>query len=122
MNGKGNKVLVTVMGSKYAIISGEEPAYVQELARRLDESIKQILEADDRTSLVAAAIVCAMSYQNELLKQTASADNMRLQIKDYLEDFNKARIEVEELKRHSEHLKRENASLREQLSKKGAPQ
>ena len=32
----------------------------------------------------------------------------------------KARIEVEELKRHAEHLKRENASLRDQLAKKGA--
>ena len=40
---------------------------------------------------------------------------MRLQIKDYLEDAAKARIECEEQKREIERLKREIASLKTRL-------
>lgn len=115
MEGKGNKVLITVLGSEYAVISREEPAYVHELARRLDEKIREIMRADDRNSLVSASVLCALEYQNELLRQTAGTDNLRSQIQDYLEDFNKARIEIEELKRRIESLKRENFGLKEQV-------
>ena len=40
-----------------------------------------------------AAVITALGYLDELKKSTSGADNMRAQIKDYLEDAAKAKLE-----------------------------
>ena len=49
-------------------------------------------------------------------KATASADNLRAQIKDYLEDSARARMEVDVARREIERLNREISNLREKLN------
>lgn len=50
---------------------------------------------------------CAVStYANAYKKSEESADNMRTQLTDYLEDATLARIELDETKRENERLKR----------------
>lgn len=49
----------------------------------------------------------ALGYLDELKKSTSGADNMRAQIKDYLEDAAKAKLELEEERREVERLRRE---------------
>ena len=41
----------------------------------------------------------ALNYRDELEKASGSADNMRRQIKDYLEDAASAKMAAEELRR-----------------------
>ena len=50
----------------------------------------------------------ALNYRDELEKASGSADNMRRQIKDYLEDAASAKMAAEE-------LRRENAALRKKV-------
>ena len=49
-------------------------------------------------------------------KATASADNLRAQIKDYLEDSARARMEVDVARREIERLNREISNLRNKLA------
>ena len=49
-------------------------------------------------------------------KSTASSDNLRAQIKDYLEDSARARMEVDVARREIERLNREISSLRERIA------
>ncbi len=107
-----NRATIRIMGSDYVVMTDEAPMYVEELGRQIDEKVKKILGFDDRISLTAATILCALDYLNDLTKASQSADNMRGQVKDYLEDSAKARIEVEELKRQIEKLKSENKALK----------
>ena len=62
--------------------------------------------------MTAAAVLSALDYLDELEKSSASADNMRSQIKDYLEDAAKAKLEAEEAKKEIERLRREIGYLK----------
>ena len=62
--------------------------------------------------MTAAAVLSALDYLDELEKSSASADNMRSQIRDYLEDAAKAKLEAEEAKRELARLRSELEQLK----------
>ena len=105
-----NKVKITICGIDYVIAGNEDEEYVLNLARKLDAELKKMMAQNPRIS-----VMTALDHLDESVKAQESTDNMRLQIKDYLEDAAKARIECEEQKREIERLKREIASLKTRL-------
>ena len=62
------------------------------------------------------AVLVALDQADSCKKATAAADNLRAQIKDYLEDSARARMEVDVARREIERLNREISNLRERLS------
>ena len=64
--------------------------------------------------------LAALDYCDEAVKATESADNLRSQIKDYLEDSSQARMEAEEARREIEKLKKEVQTLRGRLEGQAA--
>ena len=60
----------------------------------------------------------ALDQADACKKATASADNLRAQIKDYLEDSARARMEVDVARREIERLNREISNLRSKLAEK----
>ena len=75
--------------------------------RKLDAELKKMMAQNPRISVMTAAVLAALDHLDESVTAQESTDNMRLQIKDYLEDAAKARIECEEQKREIERLRRE---------------
>ena len=57
-----------------------------------------------------------MEYLDELEKSSASADNMRSQIQNYLDDAASAKVEAEEAKREIARLRRELDQLKGKAS------
>ena len=80
------KVRLQIAGSNYVISTTDSESYVHELAERLDKDMKDILESAPSASVTQAAVLAALDYLDELQKSTGSVDNMRRQIKNYLED------------------------------------
>lgn len=78
---------------------------VLRLASTLDADMRRIMEQSPSASITAAAIICALTYLDKLDKSNKGADNMRTQVKQYLEDANKARFEAEKVKMELEKLK-----------------
>lgn len=107
-----NKIRLEICGSTYVISTTDPEDYTLSLAAKLDKEMNEFLTATPQASVTTAAIMTALSYLDELEKSSASADNMRSQIKDYLEDAGKARIEAEEARRELERLRRELSYLR----------
>lgn len=114
-----NKVRVTIAGSPYVISTTDSEEYVEELAAQLDASIQDVLTANPNLSVTRAAVFCALDYLDQMKKSTGSADNMRAQLKDYLADATKAKLDTEEAKREVERLKREVQQLKEQAGHQG---
>ncbi len=119
-----NKVKITVAGAEYSIITEEETKYVKDLARELDRSITKIMKANNRISITQAAVLAALDAADECKKATATADRLREQIKDYLDDASSAkskadwaRHESENLKKELEAQKAETARLKAELQK-----
>ena len=79
--------------------------------------MNEIMAQNPAASVTAAAVLSALEYLDELEKSSASADNMRSQIQDYIADAARAKLAEDKAKAENEVLRREAAALREQLAK-----
>lgn len=109
-----NRVRVTVCGSQYIIATDESEEYLTGLAEQLDADMNEIMTAMPSASVASAAVVAALGYLDEMQKSARGADNMRGQIRNYLEDAAKAQAAAEEAGREVERLRREVRHLKEQ--------
>lgn len=100
-----SKVTVNIAGMNFSLVSEDEPAYVEELASELSAKIEELVASNPSISVSQAAILVALDSEDELKKHNNSSDNLRSQIKDYLEDAARARMEAENYKRELEKLK-----------------
>lgn len=117
-----NKVKVTIVGSDYSILAEDDPRYVQLLGKELDSKMAGIMKVNSRLSVTQAAVLAALDYADESKKATATADRLREQIKDYLDDASAAkskadlaRHDSEKHKKEVESLKAENERLKREL-------
>ena len=75
-----------------------------ELAKELDSKITAILKGS-RVSVTQAAILVALQYADDAGKNSGNADNLRAQLKSYLEDAAQAKSERDFYKRELERIK-----------------
>lgn len=108
-----NKVKLEIGGATYIISSTDPEQYVLTLAERLDKDMNTFMASSPTASITTAAVLTALNYLDELDKSTSGADNMRSQIRDYLEDASKAKLAAEEARREVERLRRELNHLKE---------
>ena len=80
-----NRITVSICGTEYTLMAEESPAYMQKVA--------------------------AMNIADEMLKQQGSTENLRAQLKGYLDEASRAKNELSE-------CKREIFRLQQQLSKR----
>ena len=91
----------------FSLVTEDEPAYVEGLASKLSDQIEDLVAANVNLSVAQAAVLVALDCEDALCKHNNSSDNLRAQIKDYLEDAARARMEAEGYKRELEKLKAE---------------
>lgn len=106
------RVKLTICGSNYIVSTTDSEEYVNQLAERLDNDMTEIMTQNPSASVAASAVISALSYLDELNKNASSTDNMRAQIKDYLEDAARAKLEAENTRRQLEKLTAELNALK----------
>ncbi len=102
-----NKVKLSIAGNDYYVTTDDDPKYVLDLGNSLDEALSKIIASNNRLSVTQAAILASLEYADEARKATETADNLRSQIKEYLEDSARYKMEAEVAKRDVERLTRE---------------
>ena len=110
-----SKVRLNICGSSYVVNTAESEDYMQNLADRLNLDMNELMASSNSISITTAAIMTALNYRDELEKASGSADNMRRQIKDYLEDAASAKMAAEEVRRENASLKRRIDDLERRL-------
>ena len=93
-----NHVAVTICGDEYTLVAEESAAYMQKVGSYVDGKMTEILETA-RVGRVDAAVLTAVNIADELFKAQSAAEQLRSQIKGYLDQASKAQSEVSELKR-----------------------
>ena len=108
-----NKVKLMIAGAEYAILTEENVKYVSDLGKEVDLEINKTMKENPRISTTQAAILTTLQYADNCKKATTSADRLREQIKDYLDDASSAKTKADLAKHEAEKAKREleNANL-----------
>ncbi len=109
-----NRVKVYIAGKDYILQTEEEERYVLGLAKKLDKTIKDML-AGDGMSLTSACVLAALDAFDEKEKQSVDADNLRYQLKQYIDESGKMNQRIYELEREIEKLTNEKADLQSEL-------
>ncbi len=115
MNMEKTKVKISICGYEFSVITDEDKKYMMNIANRVERKVNSMLESNGRLSTASAALFAAMDYCDQVQKATGDGDNLRGQIKDYLEESSEARRQLEESRREVDRLKREVAALRRRI-------
>ena len=110
-----NKVKVTICGKDFNLKTDEEPEYLIGLAKKVDEEIANMVSATESMSIQSAAILVALSAFDEAKKSSDSIDNIRTQIKEYVDEACQARSERDDLLKKEKILKAKISSLENEL-------
>ncbi len=111
-----NKVKLDIRGVKYFINTDESVEYTEELGRRIDERMAQIIKSSSFITMTQAAVLVALEMADELAKSEKNVENFRSQIKDYLEDAAKAKSERDYYKRELDRIKAEAKFKNDQIN------
>ena len=93
-----NHVVVTICGEDYTFVAEESAAYMQKVGSYVNDKMTEILDTA-KVGRVDAAVLTAVNLADELFKAQTAAEQLRSQIKGYLDEAGKAQSEVSELKR-----------------------
>ena len=102
-----NRVTVTIAGQEYTLVATEDQGYVEKVAQHVDAQMKQVLEGA-RVSLVDGAVLTAVNIADEYFKEVEASENLRRQLKEYLEEATKLKMELSEAKREIFRLQNQN--------------
>ena len=114
-----NRVRLQICGTDYYVTTEDDVEYTQSLGAQLDETISGLMHENERLSLTQAAILASLDAMDAYRKSESSADNLRSQIREYLEDSARARMELEVSRREVDRLNREIQNLRAKLAETG---
>ena len=93
-----NRVVVTICGEDYTFVAEESTSYMQKVGAYVGDKMNEIMNTA-KVGRTDAAVLTAANIADELFKSQAAAEQLRGQIKGYLDEAGKAQAEVSELKR-----------------------
>ena len=93
-----NRVVISICGEEYTFVAEETSAYMQKVGSYVSDKMADVL-GSAKVGRTDAAVLTAANIADELFKSQAVAEQLRAQIKGYLDQASKAQAEVSELKR-----------------------
>ena len=111
-----NHIKLNICGTDYYLTSTQPEEYFRGLAQRMERDINEYTSPRYGLSLSRATVLTALSYLDELEKAEGTVENMRRQLKDYLEDAARAKLSLREAGEEMARLKKENEELGRKLN------
>ena len=93
-----NRVVVSICGEEYTFVAEEAPSYMQKVGTYVNDKMDEILSTS-KVGRTDAAVLTAANIADELFKAQTAAEQLRAQIKGYLDEATKAQAEASELRR-----------------------
>ncbi len=93
-----NRVIINICGEEYTFVAEESTSYMQKVGAYVDGKMTEILQGA-HVGRSDAAILTAANITDELFKAQAAAEQLRSQLKGYIDEANRAQSEASELKR-----------------------
>ena len=105
-----NRVVISICGEEYTFIAEESATYMQKVGAYVSEKMQEVLDGA-KVGRTDGAILTAVNITDELFKTQAASEQLRSQIKGYVDEASHAQSEVSELKREVFRLQQRLESL-----------
>ena len=93
-----NRVVISIGGEEYTFVAEESAAYMRKVGAYVSGKMEEVL-GSAKVGRTDAAVLTAANIADELFKAQAAAEQLRGQIKGYLDEASKAQSEASDLKR-----------------------
>ena len=93
-----NRVTMSICGEDYTLVAEENAAYMEKIGSMVDKKMQDLM-AEACVSRNDAAVLAAVNLADELCKAQEGTENLRRQLKSYLDEANAAKNEISDLKR-----------------------
>lgn len=93
-----NRITVTIGNQTYTLLATEDSLYIQQVAAHVNDELSKVME-EGRLSIADGSILAAMNIADKYFKEREAADNLRHQLKEYLEEASRVKNELSEAKR-----------------------
>ncbi len=113
-----NKVKVIIANTEYTLVTEEEPEYVQRVAILVDKKVSEITACNPHLSTAMSAMLTAINLADDLLKNDASADNLRGSVAEYSKKIGRLEAEASEKDAKIEKLEKEIGELKLEKAKR----
>ena len=108
-----NKVTITINNREYTLMSEDTQAHMKTVAEYIDKKISEIILASGGSlTMQDVAILAAINVADDYFKSEETADNLRGQIKNYIDDASSAMFDNNQLKAEISRLKAEIAAIK----------
>lgn len=111
-----NNVTVKIAGVDYTLKTEESAEFTQGLAKEINSKINEIKNINPHISTNQIAILVALEYGCNCKKAEQRTEEIRAEIKAYLEDAAQAQSERDFYKREIERMKAEAKSKANQIN------
>ena len=102
-----NRVTMTICGTEYTLIAEEDAAYMEKIGGMVDAEMQKLMDSA-HMSRDAAAVLAAVNLADQLTKAQEGAENLRRQVKTYLDEASRAKNEAAELRRKLQNAQNQN--------------
>lgn len=113
-----NQYKINVCGKEYNLSSEDNKDYTVKLAQILDKRIRDMKSKHQSLSVTDCAVLTALDCLDELAQANRNIDNIRSQIKDYVDDASRARNQANSAQREIRTLKERVAALETELKER----
>lgn len=93
-----NRVKMEICGQEYTLVAEEAASYMEKVGALVDKKMRELMDTA-HFSRSDAAVLAAVNLADELLKNQEAGENLRRQLKSYLDEATAAKNEASELKR-----------------------
>ena len=93
-----NRVVINICGEDYTFVAEESAAYMENVGAYVSGKMQEVLDGA-KVGRTDAAVLTAVNITDELFKAQSASEQLRSQIKGYLDEAGKAQNQVSELKR-----------------------
>ena len=93
-----NRVTMSICGQDYTLVADESASYMEKVGAMVDKKMRELMDTA-HVSRSDAAVLAAVNLADELLKNQEAGENLRRQLKTYLDEATAAKNEVSDLKR-----------------------
>lgn len=115
-----NKVKVRILGRDYTLGTENSTEYTKNLAAELDAKMNEMLAQGGSLSGIDVAILCALDAMDDCRRASTNADNIRLQLGEYVASAARAHAGAENAKKEVQSLKKRIEELEDRLSQKNS--